>query len=143
MADLALLSGLVQSGEAAIGLTAADALRLLPPDDSLHTVQQYPACGAGTGQKIYSGAVLLPADQISLRAYPNPADDIVQFLASGFGEGAELVVYSTLGLRVAAMPVGSGRSFEINVNKLRPGAYVCVLQDAAGRTARQRLVISR
>lgn len=60
----------------------------------------------------------------------SPLKFIVQFLASGFGEGAELVVYSTLGLRVAAMPVGSGRSFEINLNKLRPGACYKMLPGA-------------
>ena len=61
---------------------------------------------------------------------------------SGMEGAAHLVVYSTLGMQVAHKTFASNTSFEMNTQGFPPGTYFCVVQDAAGRMARQRLVVS-
>lgn len=141
-ADLAWLGSIVLDGRDVVGFTAADALRLLPSDDSLHAVENHPTCLAEPGHKTQSGLPVRAAAQPSLRLSPNPAADVVWCSTSGMEGPAHLVVYSALGIQVADKTFASNNPFEVNTQGFPPGTYFCVVQDAAGRMARQRLVVS-
>ena len=141
-ADLAWLGSVVTDGRDVVGFTAADALRLLPSDDSLHAVQNHPTCQADLGQKVHSGLPVRAAVQPSLHLFPNPTADFFWCSTAGMEGAARLVVYNALGVQVADKTFASNGSLEVNTKGFAPGTYFCVVQDAAGRTARQRLVVS-
>ncbi|OWY18205.1 T9SS C-terminal target domain-containing protein [Sphingobacteriales bacterium UPWRP_1] len=84
-----------------------------------------------------------PGNAALLQCYPNPAKDLVQFIAllPNNNEPAQLFLYNMLGQVCQTVTVTGGQNIALNVSALQPGVYWCQLQQNSNTLAAVKLVL--
>ncbi len=83
------------------------------------------------------------AEEVSLKAYPNPAVDVVNF-SYELNQASEMAIYNIVGEKVASYPLQAGsQNLRVNVSELPAGTYFYSLVSDAKSIKTKRLVIKK
>lgn len=75
----------------------------------------------------------------SFQVYPNPVDDVLNVVCTENVEGAEMVVYNTMGQIVVRQTVSSDFN-SLNVSSLKPGLYILQIRTEGALLGTQKFV---
>lgn len=75
----------------------------------------------------------------SFQVYPNPVDDVLNVVCTENVEGAEMVVYNTMGQIVVRQTVSNDFNY-LNVSSLKPGLYILQIRTEGALLGTQKFV---